>query len=928
MEAFPNPVSPTSEPAFIGSSVQSTRRPLDAIFAPRNVAVIGATEASGSVGRTLLWNLVSSPFGGTVYPVNSKRASVLGIKAYPTIGDVPENVDLAVVVTPAPTVPSVIGQCAKKGVRGAIVISAGFRELGPAGLELEQQVLEQARRGGIRLIGPNCLGVMNPLNGLNATFAKGIALPGNVAFISQSGALLTAILDWSLRERVGFSAFVSAGSMLDVNWGDLIDYLGDDPRTKSILIYMESIGDARSFISAAREVSLNKPIIVIKAGRTDAAAKAAASHTGSLTGSDEVLDAAFRRTGVLRVDSIADLFAMADVLAKQPRPTGRRLAIVTNAGGPGVLAIDALLGGGGELATLSPGLRQSLDGILPPQWSHNNPIDVLGDAAPDRFARAVKVVADDPENDGLLVILTPQDMTDPTQTAEAVKSLAKLDGKPILASWMGGAGVSAGQAILSAAGIPTFDFPDQAARAFTYMARYSYNLRALYETPVMDEGDSHIDRAAASGIVIAARATGAVLLDEFQSKRLLSAYGIPVTKTLTAQSPQAAMEAADEIGYPVVVKLYSHTVTHKTDVGGVKLNLTDRRSVADAFEEIRHAMRRTAGEQHFQGVTVQPMINARDRYELIIGSSPDSQFGPVLLFGSGGQLVEVLKDRALGLPPLNATLALRMMEQTRIFKALKGVRGRQPVDISLLSHILVRFSQLIVEQPWIREMEINPLIAGANQMVAVDARTVLWGPEKSDSDLPRAVIRPYPTQYVTRELLRDGTHLMIRPIRPEDETLLVRFHHELSDRSVMFRYFHPINLSQRITHERLIRVCFNDYDRDLALVAQAMSADGHEPFIVGIARLSKVSKSREAEFSLLISDAWQDRGVGGQLLSRLIQVARQEKIERLFGTIMAENLEMRRLAEKSGFKLTSDLGDNTLHATLDLVSFPAAAGHD
>ena len=443
---------------------RSPQRPLDAIFIPRNIAVIGATEAPGSVGRTLLWNLISSPFGGTVFPINPKRSSVLGIKAYPSISDVPEKVDLAVVVTPAPTVPSIMGQCADAGVRGAIIISAGFRELGAAGLELEQLVLTQARRGGIRLIGPNCLGVMNPLNGLNATFAKGIALPGNVAFISQSGALLTAILDWSLRERVGFSAFVSTGSMLDVNWGDLIDYLGDDPRTKSILIYMESIGDARSFLPAAREVSLNKPIIVIKAGRTDAAAKAAASHTGSLTGSDEVLDAAFRRTGVLRVDSIADLFAMADVLAKQPRPTGRRLAIVTNAGGPGVLATDALLAGGGELAILSPQIRQSLDGILPSQWSHNNPIDVLGDAAPDRFAKAVKLVADDSDNDGVLVILTPQDMTDPTQTAEAVKSLAKLDGKPILASWMGGAEVAAGQAILHGAGIPTFDFPDQAAR--------------------------------------------------------------------------------------------------------------------------------------------------------------------------------------------------------------------------------------------------------------------------------------------------------------------------------------------------------------------------------------------------------------------------------------------------------------------------------
>ncbi|MGD0462211.1 MAG: bifunctional acetate--CoA ligase family protein/GNAT family N-acetyltransferase [Tepidisphaeraceae bacterium] len=906
----------------------SQRHPLDAIFMPRNIAVIGATETAGSVGRTVLWNLVSTPFGGTVFPVNPKRASVLGIKAYPNIAAVPEKTDLAVVVTPAPSVPDVIGQCADAGVRAAVVISAGFRELGAAGIELEQRVLVQARRGNMRIIGPNCLGVMNPLTGLNATFAKGIALPGNVAFISQSGALMTAILDWSLRERVGFSAFVSTGSMLDVNWGDLIDYLGDDPRTKSILIYMESIGDARSFLSAAREVSLNKPIIVIKAGRTDAAAKAAASHTGSLTGSDEVLDAAFRRTGVLRVDSIADLFAMAEVLAKQPRPTGRRLAIVTNAGGPGVLATDALLGSGGELAVLSPQLRQTLDGILPPQWSHNNPIDVLGDAAPERFAKALKVVADDPDNDGVLLVLTPQNMTDPTQTAEAVKSLAKLDGKPILASWMGGAEVTAGQAILQGAGIPTFDFPDQAARAFSYMWRYSYNLRALYETPALADIDSNIDRSAVAQIIDTARKSGGTLLDEYQSKQILSAYGIPVAPTLTAATPQAAVKAADEIGYPVVVKLFSLTLTHKTDVGGVKLNLWDRAQVAEAFDEIRQAVGRTAGDQHFQGVTVQPMIKVRDGYELIIGSSPDSQFGPVMLFGTGGQLVEVFKDRALGLPPLNATLARRMMEQTKIFKALQGVRGRQPVDIALLDQILVRFSQLVVEQPWIKEIEINPLIAGPNQIVAVDARTVLWGSDTTESNLPRAVIRPYPTQYVTHWKVRDGMPVTIRPIRPEDEPLLVRFHHELSDRSVTFRYFHPINLSQRTAHERLIRVCFNDYDRELALVAEGTDPERQIPFILGIGRLSKVPGGRDAEFAIVISDAWQNRGLGTQLLRLLIQVAWDENVQHLFGTIMAENLEMRRVAEKLGFQLTSDVTDNTIHAALNPYSIPVAVGHD
>jgi acetyltransferase len=914
MNEVTNTAAAPASPAY-----HSPRRSLDAIFTPRNVAVIGATETAGSVGRTLLWNLIASPFGGTVFPVNPKRSSVLGIKAYPTIAAVPEKVDLAVIVTPSPTVPQIVGQCADAGVKGAIVISAGFRELGAEGLALEQRVLAEARRGGMRIIGPNCLGVMNPLTGLNATFAKGAAIPGHVAFISQSGALLTAILDWSLRERVGFSAIVSTGSMLDVGWGDLIDYLGDDPRTRSILVYMESVGDARSFLSAAREVSLNKPIIVIKAGRSDAAAKAAASHTGSLTGSDDVLDAAFSRCGVLRVHNIADLFSMAEVLAKQPRPKGNRLAIVTNAGGPGVLATDALMEGGGELAVLSPQLKQSLDSFLPPQWSHNNPIDVLGDAAPDRIARALKTVADDRDNDGVLVVLTPQDMTDPTQTAEAIKPLANLPGKPLLASWMGGADVAAGRAILSHAGVPTFEFPDMAARAFTYMWSYADNLRALYETPALgDDDEKAIDRTAAAKIIRAARDAGTTLLDEYQSKSLLAAYGLPVTRTVAAAEVAEAMSAAESIGFPVAVKLFSRTITHKTDAGGVKLNLANREQVKKAFEEIRESVTRLSGAEHFQGVTVQPMIQIRDGYELIVGSSPDPQFGPVLLFGAGGQLVEVLKDSALALPPLNATLARRMMEQTKIFKALQGVRGRRPANLEQLSQILVRFSRLVVEQPWVKEIEINPLIVTPDRIIAVDARTVLWGSEKTEATLPRPAIRPYPTQYVSNWTLRDGMAITIRPIRPEDEPLLVRFHQELSDRSVMLRYFHAINLSQRTAHERLIRVCFNDYDRDLALVAEGRRSDNNERFILGIGRLSKMARGAEAEYSIVISDLWQNRGLGTELLGRLLQVARDEKIDRVTATILAQNLEMLRVSEKLGFKLTRSMTDSEVHAVIEL----------
>lgn len=896
--------------------LRTERQPLDAIFQPKNIAVIGATEAPNSVGRTLLWNLIGNPFGGTVYPVNPKRPSVLGIRAYPSIADLPEKVDLAVVVTPAGAVPGVIGQCADAGVKAAIVISAGFKEMGPSGADLERQVLEQARRGRMRLIGPNCLGVMNPLTGLNATFAAGMARPGNVAFLSQSGALLTAILDWSQKELVGFSSFVSTGSMLDVGWGDLIDYFGNDPRTNSILIYMESIGDARAFLSAAREVALSKPIIVIKAGRTEAAAKAAASHTGSLTGSDEVLNAAFRRSGVLRVQNISDLFYMAEVLARQPRPKGPRLTIVTNAGGPGVLATDALIEAGGQLAPLAESTVTAFNELLPPHWSHNNPVDILGDAGPDRYAKALEIAAADPNSDGMLVVLTPQDMTDPTQTAEALKKHAKIEGKPVLASWMGGPTTQAGENILNTAGIPTFAFPDTAARAFYYMWRYTYHLRGLYETPALDDESLSPDRTVAEQIVATARAAGTTLLDEFESKRLLAAYGIPTVPTTVARTVDEALTAAAHLGYPVVLKLYSKTITHKTDVGGVKLNLPNSDAVAAAFEQIESAVRQTAGEGHFGGVTVQPMVSLKDGYELIVGSSIDPQFGPVLLFGSGGQLVEVFKDRALALPPLNATLARRMMEQTRILTALKGVRGRQAVDLVELEQLLVRFSHLVIEQPWIREIDINPLLASPAGLVALDARVVLHHPSTPQEKLPKPAIRPYPRQYAAPWAMKDGTPVTIRPIRPEDEPLLVQFHKTLSDRSVQLRYFHAMKLSARTSHDRLTRVCFNDYDREIALVVERSDVASGLREIIGVSRLSKLPHVPEGEFALLISDQWQNRGLGRELLTRVLKIAADERLTRVSADILPENTEMQRVCRKVGFTLQHDHDEGTVRATI------------
>jgi acetyltransferase len=770
----------------------------------------------------------------------------------------------------------------------------------------------------MRLIGPNCLGVMNPIVGLNATFAQEAARPGNVAFLSQSGALLTAILDWSLREQVGFSAIVSTGSMLDVGWGDLIYYFGDDPHTQSILLYMESIGDARSFLSAAREVALAKPIIVIKAGRSEAASRAAASHTGALTGSDDVFDAAFRRCGVLRVSNIADLFYMAEVLGKQPRPKGPRLTILTNAGGPGVLATDALIANGGELATLSKESLQALNQVLPAHWSHNNPIDILGDADPDRYARALEIAATDPDSDGLLVILAPQGMTDPAQVAERLKPYGKAYGKPLLASWMGGATVATGEAVLNAAGIPTFAYPDTAARAFTYMWRYTYNLRGLYETPLAKGADVEgTCRGQAETIIQQARNRGRILLTEVESKQILAVYGIPTVETRMARTEAEAVQLAKEIGYPVVLKVHSETITHKTDVGGVKLNLQDEAMVRSAYRAMESSVAAKAGREYFLGVTVQPMMRL-DGYELIVGSSVDPQFGPVVLFGSGGQLVEVYRDRALALPPLNTTLARRLMEQTRIFAALKGVRGRLAVDPAALEVLLVRFNQLVAEQRWIKEIDINPLLASPERLLALDARIVLHEPELAVDRLPRLAIRPYPTEYVSPWTMKDGTVVTIRPIRPEDEPLMVKFHETLSERSVYLRYFYFFSLSSRVAHERLFRMCFVDYDRGMALVADRENADSGAREILGVGRLTKLHGKNEAEVAVLVTDRYQSRGLGAELLRRLIKIAQDEKLGRIIAEMLRENLEMPALAKRLGFKLHPSRDPAVLVAALDL----------
>jgi acetyltransferase len=909
--------------AHAKTTMNAQRNPataLESFFAPTSVAVIGATDREGSVGRTVLANLLSGSFLGRVYAINPGRKAVLGIPCYPKIAGVPETVDLAVIVTPAPTVPDVIHECVAARVASAIVISAGFKEKGPDGAELERRIQAELRDSRMRVVGPNCLGMMNPRLGLNATFARDIARPGKVAFLSQSGALLTAILDWSAREQVGFSAIVSTGSMLDVGWGDLISFFGEDAHTQSIVLYMESVGEARSFLSAARAVALNKPIIVIKAGRSEAASKAAASHTGALTGSDEVFDAVLRRCGVLRVQSISDLFSMAEVLSKQPRPRGPRLTILTNAGGPAVLATDALLAGDGALAVLSTKTVEALSQFLPPHWSHGNPIDILGDADPDRYARALEVAAQDADSDGLLVILAPQGMTDPTSVAERLKAHATVEGKPVLASWMGGASVAEGEAALNTAGIPTFTYPDAAARAFNHMWRYAYNLRGLYETPLMtDQPESRVSaRRKVHEILDSVRSSGRTLLTELESKEVFSLYGIPVVETHLARSEGEGMAAARTIGFPVVLKVHSKTLTHKTDVGGVVLNLESEEAVRRAFRSMQVVVSERAGAAAFLGVTVQRMVRI-EGYELILGCSVDSQFGPVLLFGSGGQLVEVYRDRALALPPLNTTLAQRFMEQTKILAALKGVRGRKAVDLSALEQILVRFSELVVEHPEIKEADINPLLASADGLVALDARIILHGAEVEGKDLPRPAIRPYPVEYISSWTLADGTAVTFRPIRPEDEPLMVEFHKTLSEQSVYFRFFFLDRLDSRVAHERLVRQCFIDYDSEVALVTESVDPQTGHREILGVGRLKRQLFRTDGELAVIVGDRYQGRGLGTEMVRRLIDVARHEGFRRIIALILSENAAMLALAKRLHFAIVRGEDPLSLKATLDLI---------
>lgn len=888
----------------------STRN-LDKIFRPERVAVIGASDNPTSVGYNVLHNMMGTGYKGAVYPINPKRESVQSIPAFSDLASLPKTPDLAVICTPSQTVPDLIRQCGELGILGVVIISAGFREIGEEGVALEQQVkAEQAKFDGMRIIGPNCLGIIVPPLKINLSFANA-AMPkaGNIAFISQSGALCTSVLDWALQQEIGFSYFVSIGNMLDVSFSDLIDYFGEDPATESMILYVESIPSAREFMSAARGFSRNKPIVAYKSGRFAESAKAAASHTGALAGEDAVYDAAFQRAGIERVFDLDDMFDCAQLLGRRRLPKGARLAIVTNAGGPGVIATDKLIAENGVIATLDDSTIEKLNQVLPPFWSHGNPVDVLGDAPPQRYADAMKIVLEDNNVDAVLVILTPQAMTDATITAQVIAESSKGITKPILAAWMGGQAVADGRKILVDAGVPTYVRPGPAVRAFMHLVSYARNSEVLHETPRDVPVDIQPDRAHLAQLLASVPLEGEPVLSEAASKSLLAAYGIPVIQPKDAHTADQAVELAESIGYPVVLKVLSPQITHKTDVGGVVLNLQTEAEVRAAFARIVASAKAKRPDADVQGVTVQKMVDIRNGTELIVGTKRDAVFGSILLVGMGGVTAELFKDRTLGLPPLNERLARRMLESLKAWPLLTGYRGRPKANIDKLIETLMRFSYLVADHPEITELDINPLLVTATDVIALDARVVVEQTHMTARSRRYAhlAIRPYPEEYVKTTTLPNGEAVTLKPLRPEDEMLWRAMVERCSTQTLHYRFRY---LFKEATHEMATRFVFTDYDREIAIMAEVQNK-GQRQF-VGAVRLVADRAGDSVEYAVLVEDAWQGKGVGGLLTDYGMEVARRWGFKHITAETTQDNHRMLNALRKRGFAMVKSEGMEVL----------------
>ena len=894
----------------------SEKHYLTPLFEPSSVAVIGASERAGSIGAVLVANMLAAQYAGALYAVNPKYKSVQGVPCFDAIGKVPPRVDLAVVATPPRTVPEVIEQCGRAGVRAAVVITAGFSEAGPAGAKLERAVLENARRHRLRVVGPNCLGLMRPALGLNATFARGTPVAGSLGLISQSGAICTALLDWARPNKVGFSSVVSLGGSTDVDFGEIIDYLVEDAKTEHILLYIEGVRSARRFVSALRAAARVKPVILMKVGRHPAGSRAAVSHTGAIVGLDDVFEAVVKRAGVVRVTTIGQLVAAAQALAAHVRPQGERLAVVTNGGGPGVMAADRAADLGIPLAQLSAPTIEALKQSLPENWSHGNPIDLIGDADAARYRTAVTACLADEQVDGVLAMLAPQAMSAPAEAARAVIEAAKGSTKPVLACWMGEEQTAEARRLLAEARIPVFRTPDPAVEMFGHLSSFYRNQRALLQTPGPLAAQGAPDLESARLIVDAALAERRSVLSEMESKALLAAFRIPIARTVVARSAHEAMLIAGELGAPVAMKIDSPDITHKSDVNGVRLNVAGAQAVQDTWQHIVDEVKRRRPEARINGITVEPMVRRANGRELMVGVIRDPVFGPAIVFGTGGTAVEVHRDRAVALPPLNQFLVADMIRGTRVAQLLGEFRRMPPVDMHALEEVLLRVSELVCEIPALQELDINPLIADEGGAIAVDARVVLRAAAPQRDRYAHMAIHPYPTHLVSTWQPASGPAVTLRPVRPEDAEMEQAFVRSLSPES---RYFRFMDTLRELTPAMLVRFTQIDYDREMAFVATVPEGAGEAE--IGVCRYVANPDGESCEFAIVIADDWQRKGLGRRLMGQLIDVARARGLRSMIGHVLAENRGMLQLCQGLGFSITDSLeGAMIKRAVLQLAA--------
>ncbi len=867
---------------------------LDRVFKPKSIAVIGASNKLGTPGYNIFRNLIGSGYEGVVFPVHPSNESIQGVQAYKNVQDIPKIADLAIIATPSKIVPDVVEQCGKKGIKGFVIISAGFKEIGKKGIELEQTLLDIRKKYNLRIIGPNCVGFILPFLNLNATFARSMPLKGNIALFSQSGAICGAILDWAAASNVGFSSFVSVGSMLDIDFGDLIDYFGMDIHTRSIVLYIESITNARKFMSAARSFARTKPIIVIKSGRFKEGAKAASSHTGAMAGEDSIYDAAFKRAGIVRVKHITDLFNCSSILAKQPRPTGPNIVIVTNAGGPGVLATDAVIEQGGKIAQLSKETLEKLNDFLPSHWSKGNPVDIIGDSNEDIYQRTIEVCLEDKNVDGLLTICVPQVVADPRKLADRLIYISKKSVKPIMVSFPGEESVYHARQILNRNNVPAYPNPEEAVESYMYLYHYARNLELLYETPEeLDVIQLPSDKEKLKNIITNAIGEKRSLLNEIESKEFIEKYGIQTTKPIFAKNESDVVKTAKKIGYPVVMKIHSEDISHKSDSGGVILDIQCEEDLKSSFKEMIKNVKKSVPNANIKGVTLQKMVKNKGT-ELIIGSKKDPIFGSVILFGMGGIYTELYKDKAIGFPPLNQVLAQRIIEKTKAYSLLKGFRNIPPVNINKVEETLINFSQMIIDHPEIQEVDINPLIASGEDLLAIDARIVI---DKHPKNKPHLIIGTYPSKYVKKIKLKDGTEVLLRPIKPEDEFLWQDMFDSFSQETVRYRFF---RLIKDTPHEYRTRFCNIDYDREIGIVAEITEKGKRR--LIGVTRIIMTPGSEdEAEFALVVSDKWHRIGLGSELLDYTFKIGKDKKLSRIYGIVLKDNTPMISLCREKGF---------------------------